>query len=51
MKIGADRLAAMFNGAIRCLAAKKMFPGRIDAVLDATDDEATPRYVTDDRPC
>ena len=48
VKIGPDRLAAMFNGAIRCLAAKKMFPSRIDAVLDATDDEATPRYVTDD---
>ena len=25
-----------------------MFPSRIDAVLDATDDEATPKYTTDD---
>ena len=48
VQIGAERLAAMFNGAIRCLATQGMFPKRIDAVLDATDDEATPKYKTDD---
>jgi hypothetical protein len=48
VQIGADRLAAMFNGAIRCLAAQGMFPKRIDAIVDATDDEATPKYKTDD---
>ena len=45
--IGPARLAALFNGAIRCLAKPGMFPKRIDAVLDATDDEATPTYTTD----
>jgi hypothetical protein len=48
VKIGQDKLAAMLNGTIRCLAAQGMFPKRIDAVLDATDDEATPTYQTDD---
>ena len=48
VRIGEGRLAEMFNGAIRCLAAQRMFPKRIDAVLDATDDEATPKYKTDD---
>ena len=48
VKIGLERLAAMFNGAIRCLAQQGMFPKRIDAVLDATDDEATPKYETED---
>jgi hypothetical protein len=47
VKIGKDKLAAMLNGVIRCLAGQKMFPKHIDAVLDATDDEATPRYSTD----
>jgi hypothetical protein len=47
VKIGPARLAEMFNGAIRCLAKRRMFPKRIDAVLDATDDEATPTYTTD----
>jgi hypothetical protein len=47
VKIGPARLADMFNGAIRCLAKRGMFPQRIDAVLDATDDEATPTYTTD----
>lgn len=46
--IGRDRLEAMFNGAIRCLAAQGCFPKNIDAVLDATDNEATPSYGTDD---
>ena len=45
--IGPARLADMFNGAIRCLAKQRMFPKRIDAVLDATDDEATPTYTMD----
>ena len=48
VRIGEERLGEMFNGAIRCLAAQRMFPKRIDAVLDATDDEATPKYKTDD---
>ena len=48
VKIGPDKLAAMFNGVIRCLAKQGMFPKRIDSVLDATDDEATPKYKTDD---
>lgn len=46
--IGADKLAALFNGMIRCLAKQGVFPKRIDASLDATDDEATPTYATDD---
>lgn len=45
---GKDKLVAMFNGVVRCLAKQGMFPKRIDAVLDATDDEATPGYETDD---
>ena len=48
VEIGPEKMAAMFNGVIRCLAAQKMFPKYIDAVLDATDDEATPTYKTDD---
>ena len=44
---GKDKLVAMFNGVVRCLAKQGMFPKRIDAVLDATDDEATPGYETD----
>jgi hypothetical protein len=48
VQVGADRLAALFNGAIRCLAARGLFPKRIDAALDSTDDEATPKYRTDD---
>jgi len=47
VKIGPARLADMFNGAIRCLAKQGMFPKRIDAVLDATDAEATPTYTTE----
>src|SRR3972149_4475971 len=46
--IGPDKLAAMFNGAIRCLAKQGMLPKRIDCVLDATADEATPSYETGD---
>lgn len=48
VRIGPEKLAAMFNGVIRCLAAQKMFPKNIDAVLDATDDEATETYQTDE---
>jgi len=48
VRIGPEKLVAMFNGVIRCLAAQKMFPKNIDAVLDATDDEATETYKTDD---
>lgn len=43
-----EKLVAMFNGVIRCLAKRGMFPKHIDAVLDATDNEATPTYRTDD---
>ena len=48
VKVGPAKLSAMFNGAIRCLAKQRVFPKRINASLDATDDEATPRYETDD---
>ena len=48
VSIGKDRLAAMFNGAIRRLAAHGHFAKKLDVVLDATDDEATPGYKTDD---
>jgi hypothetical protein len=47
VKVGAEKLAALFNGAIRCLAKQGVFPKHIDASLDATDDEATPTYKTD----
>ncbi len=43
-----EKLVALLNGVIRCLAKQGMFPQHIDAVLDATDDEATPTYETDD---
>jgi len=48
VKVGPDKLAALFNGAIRCLAQHGAFPKHIDVSLDATDDEATPNYKTDD---
>jgi hypothetical protein len=48
VQVGPEKLAAMFNGAIRCLAARGVFPKGIDAVVDTTDDEATPTYHTDD---
>jgi Transposase DDE domain len=48
VRIGPDRLANLFNGMIRCLAKQGVFPKRIDASLDATDDEATSTYATDD---
>jgi hypothetical protein len=47
VKVGAEKLALMFNGAIGCLARQGMFPKRLDVSLDATDDEATPTYKTD----
>lgn len=47
VKVGPEKLSAMFNGAIRCLAKQGTFPKRIDVLLDATDDEATPTYKTD----
>ncbi len=48
VKVGPDKLAALFNGAIRCLAQQGVFPKHIDVSLDATDDEATPSYKTED---
>jgi len=42
-----SKLEQLFNAAIRALAAQGLFPKRIDAVLDTTDDEATPTYRTD----
>lgn len=45
--IGKDKLAALFNGAIQCLARSGLFARNLDVVLDATDDEATPNYKTD----
>jgi hypothetical protein len=47
VKIGPQALCEMFNGAIACLARRGVFPKKVDAVLDATDDEATPKYKTD----
>jgi hypothetical protein len=46
--IGREKLEAMFNGAIRCLAAQGVFPKKLDVALDGTDNEATPSYKTDD---
>lgn len=48
VRIGPERLAHLFNGVIRCLAAQGIFAKNLDVVLDATDDEATPTYKTDD---
>lgn len=48
VRIGPEKLALMFNGVIRCLASQEIFPKNLDVVLDATDDEATPTYKTDD---
>lgn len=48
VRIGPEKLAAMFNGAIRCIAAQGLFDKTLDVSLDATDDEATPKYKTDD---
>lgn len=47
VQIGPDKLAKMFNGAIRCLAKQGNFHKKINIVIDATDDEATPNYQTD----
>ena len=48
VKLGPAKLEKMFNGLITCLAKQNVFPKSIDCVLDATDDEATPKYKTDD---
>lgn len=48
VNIGPEKLAAMYNGTIRCLAAQKLFPKNLDVSIDCTDDEATPKYKTDD---
>lgn len=47
VKLGAEPLERLLNGLIVCLAQQRLFPKQIDAVLDATDDEATPRYKTE----
>jgi Transposase DDE domain len=47
VKIGPDKLSEMFNGAIRCLAKHGFFSKDVDLIIDATDDEATPNYKTD----
>ncbi len=47
VKVGPEKLSAMFNGVIRCLAKQRVFPTHVDVSLDATDDEATPTYTTD----
>jgi len=49
VKIGLDKLEKMFNGAIRCLAKQGCFSKKITMVIDATDDEATPNYETDNK--
>jgi hypothetical protein len=46
--IGSQKLEDMLNGLICCLAEQKVFAKNLDVVLDATDDEATPGYETDD---
>lgn len=46
--IGKEKLQTVFNGAIRCLAKQGLFAKKLDVSLDATDDEATPNYQTDD---
>ena len=48
VRVGSEKLEAMLNGLIRCLAEQKTFAKNLDVVLDATDDEATPGYQTDD---
>lgn len=48
VRIGPEKLEAMLNGVIRCLAVQGVFGKTLDVVLDATDDEATPTYKTDD---
>lgn len=48
VRLGPAKLAALFNGAIRCLAAQGLLAKQLDVALDATDDEATPSYQTDD---
>ena len=48
VKLGSAKLEEMLNGLIACLAKQRVFPKKIDCVLDATDDEATPKYQTDD---
>lgn len=48
VRIGPEQLQKLFNGAIRCLAGQGMLPKKLDLILDATDDEATPSYRTDD---
>ncbi len=47
-QITPEKLVALFNGVVRALATQGIFPKQIDAVLDATDDETTPTYATDD---
>ena len=46
--IGPAKLVQLFNGAIACLARQGLFAKKLDVALDATDDEATPNYQTDD---
>jgi hypothetical protein len=46
--LGAPQLERLFNGAIACLARQRLFAKHLDVALDATDDEATPNYQTDD---
>lgn len=43
-----EKLEALFNGAIRCLARQRCFGEEVHAVLDTTDLEATPTYQTED---
>ena len=48
VQVGPAKLEAMLNGLIGCLAQQKVFAKNLDVVLDATDDEATSTYQTDD---
>lgn len=49
VKVGAEKLAAMINGIVRCLAIQGgVFDKDLDVVVDTTDNEATSTYKTDD---
>lgn len=48
VKLTTEQLERVLNGMIQCLARQGVFPRKIDAVLDTTDNEATSKYKTDD---
>lgn len=44
VEISLQKLAETFNAVIKILAEKGYFPGKVHAVVDCTDFEATPKY-------